>query len=55
MVDTHNQTIEFGKHKGERWTRIPLGYLKWILNEMTPDSQPYHFAESELNREDKHE
>lgn len=32
MVDTHHITIKFGKHKGERWTRIPVSYLRWILN-----------------------
>ena len=37
MIDTHNVIVEFGKHKGERWTRIPLSYLKWILNEMDED------------------
>lgn len=50
LVNTHNVTIEFGKHKGELWTRIPIGYLKWILNEMSPTSEAYAFAESELNR-----
>ena len=49
-VNTHNQTIEFGKHKGERWTRLPIGYLKWIMNEMSPDQEAYKFAEAELER-----
>ena len=49
-VNTHNVTIDFGKHKGELWTRLPIGYLKWMLNEMPPDSLKYQMAESELNR-----
>lgn len=50
LVNTHNETIKFGKHKGERWTRLPLGYLKWILNEMEPAAQAYIMAEAELER-----
>lgn len=49
-VNTHNEVITFGKHKGERWTRIPIGYLKWILNEMPTNSEAYRFAEAELAR-----
>lgn len=49
-VDTHNVMLEFGKHKGERWTRVPVGYLRWILNEMSPDQEAYKYAESELER-----
>jgi hypothetical protein len=26
--------LDCGKHKDERWTRIPLSYLTWVLNEM---------------------
>jgi hypothetical protein len=32
-INTHNLICEFGKHKGERWTRIPVSYLKWVANE----------------------
>lgn len=49
-VNTHNEVIEFGKHKGERWTRLPLGYLKWILNEMEPTAHAYIMAAAELER-----
>lgn len=49
-MNTHNVTIDFGKHKGELWTRLPIGYLKWMLNEMPPDSEKYQMAESELAR-----
>lgn len=48
--DTHNVTIDFGKHKGERWTRLPISYLKWMLNEMPKDSDKWAMADSELER-----
>ena len=50
MVNTHNEVLKFGKHKGERWTRVPIGYLKWILNEMEPTQNAYIMAEAELER-----
>ena len=50
MIDTHNLIVDFGKHKGERYTRLPIGYLKWMLNEMPKDSEKYQIAESELER-----
>lgn len=48
MIDTHNKYITFGKHKGERWTRLPVGYLRWLANESQGDSK--EMAESELKR-----
>lgn len=50
QVDTHNVVIGFGKHKGERWTRLPISYLKWMLNEMPTDSEAWVMADSELKR-----
>jgi len=32
-INTHGELISFGKHKGERWTRIPVSYLRWLANE----------------------
>lgn len=32
-VNTHGEIVTFGKHKGERWTRIPVSYLRWLANE----------------------
>jgi len=46
----HNEVIQFGKHKGERWTRLPIGYLKWMLNEMPKDSEAWAMADAELER-----
>lgn len=48
--DVHNLIVGFGKHKGERWTRIPIGYLKWCMNEMPPTSEAYMVASAELAR-----
>lgn len=49
-MNTHHLIINFGKHKGERWTRVPLGYIKWILNELEPDKEAYKIAKAELER-----
>lgn len=49
-LNTHNVIVEFGKHRGEKWTNVPIGYLKWILNEMPPTDERYQLAESELER-----
>lgn len=46
-MDTHNLIVDFGKHKGERWTRIPISYLKWLINS---GSQYANIAQSEFNR-----
>lgn len=48
MIDTHNKIVEFGKHKGERWTRLPISYLRWLANEGKGVSR--EMAESELHR-----
>jgi hypothetical protein len=47
MIDTHNLIVEFGRHKGERWTRVPISYLKWLVN---VGSQYAEIAKSELER-----
>jgi hypothetical protein len=46
-INTHNLIVSFGKHKSERWTRIPVGYLKWLINENTQYSD---IAKAELER-----
>jgi hypothetical protein len=48
MINTHNLIIDFGKHKGERWTRLPISYLKWMINEVGGDKA--EIALSELTR-----
>jgi len=46
-IDTHGKRIQFGKHAGELWTRLPVSYLRWMVNQDTRDSD---FARSELDR-----
>src|SRR5687767_888424 len=46
--NTHNLKLEFGKHKGERWTRIPVSYLKWLAN--NGDKEYATLAKAELDR-----
>lgn len=47
-IDTHNLIVDFGKHKGKRWTRVPVGYLKWLSN--NADGERNDIAQAELNR-----
>jgi len=50
-INTHDLICEFGKHKGARWTRIPVSYLKWLVN--TPSvngSSAQSIAAAELKR-----
>jgi hypothetical protein len=42
-----NEFIDFGKHKGERWTRVPVSYLRWPIN---VGSQWAEIAKAELER-----
>lgn len=46
-INTHGLTIEFGKHKGELFTRIPLNYLRWMVNQGTRDAD---IAKAEIER-----
>jgi len=47
-VETHGLLIEFGKYKGQRWTRLPLHYLKWLANDA--QGEPNRLAKLELDR-----
>lgn len=31
-IDTHGMLIDFGKHKGEPYTRAPIAYLRWMID-----------------------
>ena len=35
-INTHDLIVDFGKHRGERWTRIPASYLRWLVNDANP-------------------
>jgi len=32
-LDTQGIIISFGKHKGELLTRVPISYIKWMINQ----------------------
>jgi hypothetical protein len=46
-TNTHGVTINFGKHKGELFTRLPVSYLRWMINENAPMVE---FAKAEFER-----
>ena len=31
-IDTHGMLIDFGKHKGQPYTRAPISYLRWMID-----------------------
>lgn len=33
--ETGGQVIDFGRHKGERYTRLPVAYLRWMATTLT--------------------
>lgn len=39
-LTTHGVRINFGKHKGERLTRVPVSYLRWVANQDIDISPP---------------
>lgn len=49
-MSTHGVTLPFGKHKGELLTRVPVSYLKWMLNNASMDPQWRELALAEFER-----
>lgn len=50
-INTHGLRIEFGKHRGELWTRVPVSYLNWLVNARGSDwSGAKAIAQAELKR-----
>ena len=49
-ITSENKTIPFGKHKGTLWTRVPVSYLKYILNDHDEHQESYQIAKGELDR-----
>jgi hypothetical protein len=47
MMNTHNMVVDFGKHRGELYTRLPVSYLKWMVNS---DHSKAEIAQAELDR-----
>jgi len=46
-VDTHGVTITYGRYKGERFTRLPIPYLKKMVEHKMAMSR---YAKAELKR-----
>lgn len=46
-INTHGVRIEFGKHAGELFTRLPRGYLVWMIDQRTRD---WEIAKAEFER-----
>lgn len=44
-ISTHNLIVDFGKHKGEPWTRLPKSYLRWLANETEGEKKELALAE----------
>ncbi len=49
-IDTHDLRINFGVHNGERVTRLPIKYLKYIINNFKENEYWRRVAEAELER-----
>lgn len=45
--DMHNVKVDFGKHEGELYTRLPVGYLTWMVN---ANHSRKEYAQAELDR-----
>lgn len=46
-LNTHGHTMRNGKHQGELITRVPVGYLRWMVQSGHSDAK---WAEAELER-----
>lgn len=46
-MNTHDLICDFGRHKGARYTRLPVNYLKWMVN---AEHQHANIAKAELER-----
>ena len=44
------ETLGFGRHKDVLWTRAPISYIKWILNEPGMAADRKQIAAAELAR-----
>jgi hypothetical protein len=46
--EMHGLVVTFGRYKGERWTRLPLNYLRHAINSLNGPAQ--NLAKLELER-----
>jgi hypothetical protein len=49
-VNTHGVTLTFGKHNGELLTRVPVGYVKWMMNKPDMEEGWRNLARAEFER-----
>ena len=47
IIETKNLIVDFGRHEGERYTRLPVSYLNWMVNS---DHSKKEIAQAELKR-----
>jgi hypothetical protein len=47
QLNTHGVVINYGRHKGELVTRLPVSYLRWMINEKAP---MWEYAKAEFDR-----
>lgn len=46
-INTHGMICDFGRHKGTPYTRLPVSYLRWMVNESHSRAD---IAKAELDR-----
>lgn len=46
-INTHDMLVDFGKYAGERYTRLPISYLRWMVN---AEHSRADIAKAELER-----
>jgi len=46
-MNTHGLKINYGKHKGELFTRLPISYIRWMINSSAPQ---FEIAKAEFER-----
>ncbi len=46
-MNTQGIRIGYGKHKGQLFTRLPVSYLRWMINENAPMA---NVAQAEFER-----
>ena len=47
MLNPHGIRINYGKHTGELITRLPISYIRWMINEKAP---MWEYAKAEFER-----
>src|SRR5690349_17976474 len=51
---TEGITLTFGKHRGQLLTRVPVSYLRWIVNQVGMDPYWKKLANAEHTRRGGH-